>query len=595
MALRAVRIQVGTDACFERRGGVGNGNKPRGIGERIFILRRAEHSNVVPRAKLVVSDAGAGVIIIAVELARFCAQHAARRNRVAAQTILPSRIRPRLRARAGGGGDGDVLAGGERHEVGVGIIRAPLVACSVKSSVCVAHQQPRFKPLAERGVRIADGQVKMFHEHRALRKRPFARAGIVDCRASGQRDPAALHGVVRPEGRIRRVGNEACRRRERVEIRERAGLREQRGQGRERCAVARQFVNLPADAAHLAEVKFIGRVHPERRKPGVIIARVWPRAARQRAERDFFGGRRGFIQHPDGARAVVAKDIFPRQIGGKFTAAINIAADDREAVSVRVVNDGPTVDANVRRRQIALQTLDHVPLKIQARLARLDHIHFLARRRAHVANENPSRRRVNRHPVRTPQAEAEKFLQRIRRADERVVVRDEIIRRQAVRGMLHNGMADAAAALIHVNAEHAGEKIVRDNLRLVRVRILAVRVIQKPVRRVKKHSAAIVPHRVAHLVNQHQLRVRDCHAVRIQREPREPVMIKSRHISRRPRVRIARHHAGNDPGIIGEHETVRREARMKRQPEQARIIPALALVVDVQHQFFFRHVGKVLK
>ena len=260
---------------------------------------------------------------------------------------------------------------------------------------------------------------------------------------------------------------------------------------------------------------------------------------------------------------------------------------------MRVVQNRPAVDAHIGRRQVALQTLDRAPLKIQPRLARLDDVHLLARAEAHVADENPPARRINRHAMRTPQAEAEKFFEHVRLADEGIVIRDVIIRRDTGGRLLGDRMADGAAALVHVNPKHAGKKIAGDDLRGRIVIVIAVRPVKKPVGRMKKHPAAIVPHLVAGLVHQRQLRTRDGHAVRVQREPREPVVIGTGDIQGRPGVHVARHGSGNHPDVIDEHEMIRREARMKRQPQQSGIIPALALVADVQHQFFLRHVRAV--
>ena len=66
----------------------------------MFIKFRVEKAEVVPGAKLVVGDA-VGIFEIAVELAGFDAEHAARHGRVAGQTILPAGIKPALSARAG--------------------------------------------------------------------------------------------------------------------------------------------------------------------------------------------------------------------------------------------------------------------------------------------------------------------------------------------------------------------------------------------------------------------------------------------------------------------------------------------------------------
>src|SRR5205814_10231833 len=61
----------------------------------------------------------------------------------------------------------------------------------------------------------------------------------------------------------------------------------------------------------------------------------------------------------------------------------------------------PLVDTDVRRRQIPAHAFDAAPLKIQSRrIGRFDQVDFLARTRADVTDENPSARRVVRHPVR---------------------------------------------------------------------------------------------------------------------------------------------------------------------------------------------------
>ena len=101
--------------------------------------------------------------------------------------------------------------------------------------------------------------------------------------------------------------------------------------------------------------------------------------------------------------------------------------------AVRIIQDRPLVNADVRRRQIARSNPSMtLPLKIQARrIARLDHIHFLARPVAHVADENSPGGRVDRHAMRAAQAEADKIPPAHWLADERIIVRNVIIRRRA--------------------------------------------------------------------------------------------------------------------------------------------------------------------
>ena len=77
--------------------------------------------------------------------------------------------------------------------------------------------------------------------------------------------------------------------------------------------------------------------------------------------------------------------------------------------------------------------------------------------------------------MRAAQAEAEKFLEHIGLADERIVVGNEIIRREAVERLARNRMADVAAAAIHVHAKHAGVQTFVDDLVVVADGIVADR------------------------------------------------------------------------------------------------------------------------
>ena len=197
--------------------------------------------------------------------------------------------------------------------------------------------------------------------------------------------------------------------------------------------------------------------------------------------------------------------------------------------------------------------------------------------------------------MRAAQAEAEKFLQHIRLADERIVIGNEIICGAAVHRLARNGMADVSAAAVHVNAQHAAQNAFVDDLVVVADGIVADGQVKKSVLRVKKHSAAVMPDGLVGLVNENNFRAGNGNAVFIKRETRKPVVVGVRQDRIRARERIADDRAGLDPGVIDENEMVRRKARMKRDAEQAGIVPALALVVDVEREFFLRRARIIFK
>ena len=242
-----------------------------------------------------------------------------------------------------------------------------------------------------------------------------------------------------------------------------------------------------------------------------------------------FGHRRGrFVHRPNDAHDVVAEDVFAAEVGGEFLAAINVAADDRAPVAVRIIQNRPAADADVRRRHFAERAFAIRPLEIQAGFARLNHVHLLARAFADVADENPAGRRVIRHAMRAAQAEAEKFLEDVGLADERIVVGDEIIRRVAVERLARNRMADVSAAAIHVQPQHAAEQTFVDDLVIVADGIVADGQIKKSVRRMKKHAAAVMPDGLVGLVNQNDSGTGNRHAVRVERITFEPVVVSAR-------------------------------------------------------------------
>ena len=95
-------------AIAARRLCVGDSDEPREVRDFTFIELRVKKADVVPGAKLVVGDA-VWIFEIAIELARFDAEHAAGRRRVTGQTILAPGIKPLLHPRAAGGLDDNVL------------------------------------------------------------------------------------------------------------------------------------------------------------------------------------------------------------------------------------------------------------------------------------------------------------------------------------------------------------------------------------------------------------------------------------------------------------------------------------------------------
>ena len=135
---------------------------------------------------------------------------------------------------------------------------------------------------------------------------------------------------------------------------------------------------------------------------------------------------------------IVTKNIFAAEVGREFMSPINVTADDGAPVAVGIIQHRPPADADVRRFHFAERAFAIVPLEIQAAFARFNHVNFLTRAFADVADENPPGRRVISHAVRTAQAETKKILQHVGFADEWIVVRNEIIRRDAVDRLARN-------------------------------------------------------------------------------------------------------------------------------------------------------------
>ena len=524
---------------------------------------------------------------------------AARRDRVAAvQRLRAARlrradVRARERAEIRAAGDRHVLRECAREEVGVGIVRAPFVSHAIDVARVVPHEHARLQPLVRRRIVVVGGKLEMLQPHGALRESPLARRRETDRLPGRDSEPARLVRAVAPERIHHRVAGESRRGRERREVAEKSRRAQGRRQRDRRTSRARELVDFSAEARHLAEVKLVVQVRAEARQADVIRAAARSPAVRQLAERDLRRGRRAFIEIPDRAVAVVAENIFPAEVAREFRAAIHVAADDRAALGVRVVDDRPLVHADERRREIAVQSLDAIPLKIQPLFRRLDHAHLLPRSEADIADEHALRHRIASHAMRAAQADAEKFLQHARLPDERIVVRDVVILRDRSGGqrLPRDRMRDAPAALIHIEAQHAAVKPAVNALRVHRVlRIVAIREIEETRVRVEKHAAAIVPDGLRDLIDQDRLARRIDDAAGIHGETREPIVAGLESI--RPHCGRARHCAGSHPGVVDEDVAVvrraRAEVRMEGEREQPAIIPALALRRDVEHQDFVR-------
>ena len=94
-----------------------------------------------------------------------------------------------------------------------------------------------------------------------------------------------------------------------------------------------------------------------------------------------------------------------------------------------------------------------------------------------------------------------------------------------------------------------------------------------------------MPDGLVGLVNQNEFGIWNRDSIFVESESRKAVVISVRQNRIWPRVCIADDCAGFDPSVIDENEMIRLEARMKRDAEQAGIVPALTLVVDVENQF----------
>ncbi len=164
---------------------------------------------MIQRLELVGADAGR-VGHGPVQLPRLGAQHSAGVRVVAGQAVFPAGVVPGLLARTAIlGADRDVFGQARGEQVGVRIVRAPLIGHAIHAALIVPHQQPRLQPPCDRGVGVIRGQLKGLYEYRAGRKSPFSVRCKTDLGTLGDRQVAALGRPVGPEGDDEIVGNEA--------------------------------------------------------------------------------------------------------------------------------------------------------------------------------------------------------------------------------------------------------------------------------------------------------------------------------------------------------------------------------------------------
>lgn len=199
VALGAIGIQVGANAQIERGICILHADEVREVYEIGFILGRCEQIEVIPGAKLVVSDAGCGVSQFSVQLPRIDAEDAACIWVVAGEAIQRTGIIPRLRANAGGSGDSDILSDRCGDEVGVGAVVTPFVGKTVNATAFVTDEETGFETFGG-VIGFVDGEVKIFNEHGSSREGEGIIGREVDFLFLRDRDPTLLHGVVRPEG-----------------------------------------------------------------------------------------------------------------------------------------------------------------------------------------------------------------------------------------------------------------------------------------------------------------------------------------------------------------------------------------------------------
>ena len=195
----------------------------------------------------------------------------------------------------------------------------------------------------------------------------------------------------------------------------------------------------------------------------------------------------------------------------------------------------------------------------------------------------------------TAQSQAEEFLQHIGLADEGVVIGDKIVGGESAGGLAWRRMTDGAPATIDINPENAGVQAFGDDLVVIAHRIIAVGPVQETIDGMEEHATTMMPDGLVGEVDEDLCGSGHGQSGIVQRVALEAVVVGVRQIGHGPRGGRAGDGAGFDPGVINEQEMIGGKAGRKRDPEQAGIIPTLALVSEVEHEFFFGRARGVLK
>ena len=235
---------------------------------------------------------------------------------------------------------------------------------------------------------------------------------------------------------------------------------------------------------------------------------------------------------------------------GEFPAPVHVAADHGAAFAVRIIQHRRAAGAGEGVRHFPERALAAVPLKIQAGLAGFNHVDLFPRAFADVADENPPGGRIQGHPMRAAQPEAEELLQDARLTHERIVVGNEIMVGVSGGGLTGRRVADGAAAAFRVHPEDPRVEAFGEDLVIVADGVVAIRPIKEAVGGMKEQAAAVMPDGLVGQVHENRRRARQSDSVRIQGVAFEPVVIGVGQVGYRTGGGRAGNRARLDPGVI---------------------------------------------
>ena len=109
----------------------------------------------------------------------------------------------------------------------------------------------------------------------------------------------------------------------------------------------------------------------------------------------------------------------------------------------------------------------------------------------------------------------------------------------------------------------------------------------------EEHAAAVVPDAVADLIDENGFGAGNGNTGRIEGKTSETIMIGAGVERGRTNCGTANDGARGDPGVIDEDVVIRGVTGMKSEIEQAGIVPALALIAEVENKSFGGGVGIV--